>query len=484
MIDLATATAIDAVTALHSGELGSEELLDAQLARVDRFNPTINAVVARDVDRARARAREADEAQAAGRSWGPLHGLPITVKDSYETEGLVTTSGAPELANHVPTEDADAVARLKAAGAIVFGKTNLPLYAGDMQTYNEVYGVTNNPWDVSRAPGGSSGGAAAALATGMTLLELGSDIGGSIRNPSHYCGVFGHKPTWGAVSDRGHIPGPPGTLSTVDLNVAGPMGRSVADLELGLEVLVGEVLGVPGGHLAEVRPDLRSVADLRVGLWLDDPFVPTDAAVLHLLEAAAIALEGAGATVRIDVRPTTTLEELTFIYLQLLLGVVGVSYPDDVRAFMGEVAAAAPAGDRSMATAMALGISQSHAAWMRVNERRVKVQREWRRLFEQVDVMLTPVTPVAAIPHDNERPLDQRTVVVNGEPRDYLCQIVWAGVATMPLLPATAVPVGFTDGGLPVGLQVMGDRYRDRVTLRVAGWLEELLGGFVAPPGC
>ena len=365
----------------------------------------------------------------------------------------------------------------------MFAKTNLPLYAGDVQTYNEVYGVTNNPWDLDRSPGGSSGGAAAALATGMTLLELGSDIGGSIRNPSHYCGVFGHKPTWGAVSDRGHIPGPPGSLSAVDLNVAGPMGRSVADLELGMDVLVGDVCGVPGGTFAPVRPDLGGIGDLRVGVWLDDPFVPTDGPVLGVLEAAVSAIEGAGATVRTDVRPATSLEELTFLYLQLLLGVVGAGYPDDVHALMAEVAAAAPPGDRSMATAMALGISQSHAGWMRVNEARTKVQREWVDVFGEVDVVLAPVTPVAAILHDNERPMDQRTIEVNGQTADYFSQIVWAGVATMPLLPATAVPAGRTPAGLPVGLQLIGPRYGDRLTLRAAAWLEEILGGFVAPPG-
>ncbi len=483
MIDLRTATATEAVAALADGSIGSEELLDAQLARVEAHNPAVNAVVAFDVDRARARARAADEARAAGTSWGPLHGLPMTIKDSYETEGLVTTSGAPELATHVPTIDADAVARLKAAGAIVFAKTNLPLYAGDVQTYNEVYGVTNNPWDLDRAPGGSSGGAAAALATGMTLLELGSDIGGSIRNPSHYCGVFGHKPTWGAVSDRGHIPGPPGALSAVDLNVAGPMGRSVADLELGMDVLVGDVCGVPGGRLSEVRPDLRDVGDLKVGVWLDDPFAPTDGAVLQVLEAAVAAVEAAGATVKTDVRPVTSLDELTYTYLQLLLGVVGAGYPEDVHALMAEVVAAAPPGDRSMATAMARGISQSHADWMRVNEARVKVQREWVGVFGEVDVVLTPVTPVAAIPHDNERPMNQRTIEVNGQPGDYFSQIVWAGVATMPLLPATAVPAGRTATGLPVGLQLIGPRYGDRLTLRAAAWFERVLGGFVAPPG-
>jgi amidase len=482
MIDLSTATATGATTALADGSIGSEELLDAQLDRVEHSNPSINAVVALDVDRARDLARRADVARAAGESWGPLHGLPMTIKDAFETEGLVTTSGAPELAEHVPAIDADAVSRLKAAGAIVFGKTNLPIYAGDVQTYNDVYGLTRNPWDLDRAVGGSSGGAAAALASGMTLLELGSDIGGSIRNPSHYCGVFGHKPSWGAVPQRGHIPGPPGVVAPVDLNVVGPMGRSVADLELGMDVLARDVLGVPGAELPPARPDLSRLADLRVGIWLDDPFVPTDGAVLGVLEAAVAALESAGAKLVDGARPTSTLEEQTLLYLRLLTGVIGAGYPDDVRSSMAEVAAAAPDDDRTMATAMARGFVQSHVDWIRANEARHRIRRQWAEVFTTVDVVLTPVTPVAAIPHDIERPMEQRQVQVNGEPADYFTQIVWAGLATMPLLPATVVPAGRTADVLPVGLQIVGPPLGDRTTLRAAVLAEQVLGGFVAPP--
>ncbi|HEV7760491.1 MAG TPA: amidase family protein, partial [Acidimicrobiales bacterium] len=216
MTDLHFLPAVELCRLLASGEVSSVELLDHFLRRVDEVDGPLNAVVALDADRARQRAAEADAARARGESWGALHGLPMTIKDAFETEGLVTTSGAPELGDHVPTTDAVAVARLKAAGAIVFGKTNLPIYAGDVQTYNEVYGRTNNPWALDRTAGGSSGGAAAAVAAGLTGLELGSDIGGSIRNPAHFCGVFGLKTTWGIVPGRGHIPGPPGTLSAAD----------------------------------------------------------------------------------------------------------------------------------------------------------------------------------------------------------------------------------------------------------------------------
>src|SRR5690606_37586313 len=202
-------------------------------------NPALNAIVATDIEAARERARAADAALAAGESWGPLHGVPITIKDTFEVAGMPTTAGAKELRDHRPSSNAVAVQRLLDAGAIVFGKTNVPLYAGDLQTYNEVYGSTSNPWDLHRTPGGSSGGAAAALAAGLTALELGSDIGGSIRTPSHFCGVCGLKPSYGIIPSRGHIPGPPGTLSEADISVTGPMARSVDDLELALDILAG-----------------------------------------------------------------------------------------------------------------------------------------------------------------------------------------------------------------------------------------------------
>ncbi len=482
MVDLDTATASEAVGALADGSLGSLELLDALVDRVDQLDGPVNAVVALDVDRARDRARRADADRAAGRSWGPLHGLPMTIKDAFETEGLVTTSGAPELAHHVPATDADAVARLKAAGAIVFAKTNLPLYAGDVQTFNEIYGRTNNPWDLTRSPGGSSGGAAAALATGTTLLELGSDIGGSIRNPSHYCGVFGHKPTWGLVPQRGHIPGPPGVVTPTDLNVVGPMGRSVADLSLGLDVLAADPFGLTGAILPAPAARLASVGDLRVGVWLEDAAAPTDRAVLDRLEAAVAALEAAGARVVGEVRTPTTLEEQHLVYLNLLSAAIAPGYPPDLLAFVDELAAGLAPDDTSRPAAMLRGMSQSHLDWGRVNEGRHRIARQWADVFDQVDVMLTPVTPVAALHHDTERPVDQRTVQVDGQTQPYLCQLVWAGLATAPGLPATVVPTGRTPDGLPVGIQIVGPAAGDRTTLRVGGWLEEILGGFAAPP--
>ena len=265
-LDIATAAATELTRAIRDRQISSRELLDYLLARAEQVNPALNAIVGWDIDRARAAAVVADEATARGELTGPLHGLPMTVKDVFETEGLVTTAGAPELARYMPRTDAVAVARLKAAGAIIFGKSNTPLYAGDWQTYNDVYGRTNNPWDLSRTAGGSSGGAAAAVAAGMTPLELGSDIGGSIRNPSHYNGVYGHKPSWGIVPVRGHIPGPPGSLVQVDIGVAGPIARSIADLRTALGIMAGPLPQEAAGWRLELDPGsgLGDIRELRV----------------------------------------------------------------------------------------------------------------------------------------------------------------------------------------------------------------------------
>ncbi len=278
-MDAAFASAGELAARLRQGEVSSRDLLDLFLERVEKLNPRINAVVTVDAARARAEAEGADEALARGDEVGPLHGLPMTVKDSLETEGMLTTSGAGELAGHVPAKDAVAVARLRSAGAIIFGKTNLASYASDVQTFNDLFGTTNNPWSTERSPGGSSGGAAAALAAGLTALELGSDIAGSIRNPAHYCGVFGHKPSYGLVPLRGHIPGPPGTLAEMDLGVAGPLARDADDLELALDAVAGPL---PEDAAYRLRlPPARgsSLQDYRGAAWLDDPFCPIDSEV-------------------------------------------------------------------------------------------------------------------------------------------------------------------------------------------------------------
>ena len=244
MSDIALQPAHALAESIRRRDVSSRELLEHYLARVERLNAPLNAVVTLDPDGARLAADAADAATARGEDGGPLHGVPMTIKDTYQTAGIRTTCGLAAW-DHVPDHDAEAVRRLRDAGAVIFGKTNTPTLAGDWQTYNPIFGTSNNPWDTARTAGGSSGGAAAAVATGMTALELGSDIGGSIRLPSNWCGVCGHKPTWGVVPQHGHLPPAPGTLSSTDLAVIGPLARNVDDLELALGVLAG-----PAGHAA------------------------------------------------------------------------------------------------------------------------------------------------------------------------------------------------------------------------------------------
>lgn len=294
--DLAYVSARDLAARIRNKDVSSREALDFFLARVERLDAGINSVVTLDAERARREADEADAALARGERRGPLHGVPMTIKDSFQTKGMRTTSGTPELEDFVPEEDAWPVARLREAGAVVFGKTNLPLYAGDLQSYNAIFGTTNNPFDPARTPGGSSGGSAAALACGFTPLELGSDIGGSIRLPSHMSGVVGHKPSYGIVPAHGQIPGPPGTLTLADLAVAGPMARSVDDLALGLDVMAGPNRWErPAWRLTLPEPRHAALRDYRIAAWLDDVACPVDSGVRALLDRAATALGAEGA---------------------------------------------------------------------------------------------------------------------------------------------------------------------------------------------
>ena len=295
--------------AIRRHELGSVELLDAQLARIERLDPAINAVCTLSVDSARSRCVAADRATVAGESWGPLHGIPITIKDAIATAGIRSTGGAVELADHVPAEDAPAVTKVKGAGAIVFGKTNLPRWSGDFQSYNEMFGTTNNPWSLDRVPGGSSGGAAAAVACGMTSFEIGTDIGGSVRVPAAFCGVFGHKPSFGVIPTLGYLDEPDGGVTVSDVNVFGPIARSTGDLAMLLDVLSGPIpeasvawrLDLPG-------PDVTELHSLRVATWFDEPSLPMDGEVSVVLHRLADRLDAAGAMVDCAGRPDLDFE--------------------------------------------------------------------------------------------------------------------------------------------------------------------------------
>ncbi len=484
MPEIAFQSATALTAAIRSRQLGCRELLDHYLQRVERLNPAINAVVTLDAERARRRADAADAALARGESWGPLHGLPLTIKDSLETAGLRTTAGAPIHADHVPDTDAVAVERLVAAGAIVFGKTNLPAFAMDVQSYNAVFGTSNNPWDVTRSPGGSSGGAAAAVAAGLTGLELGSDIGGSIRNPAHYCGIYGHKPSYGIVPLRGHIPGPPGSLSEADLAVLGPLARSADDLALALEVLAGPAADRAVAWRLELPPPRHaSLRGYRAAAWLDDPACPIDAALRERYEETVAALRREGVQVDETARPAIDFADAYRTFLQLLWGATSPGLPRHVFDGLVETAAQLPADDDSKLAWAARFNTQRHRDWLSAHEKRERLRARWADFFRDYDVLLCPVTPVAAIPHDHSQPFLARTITVNGRTRSYVDQLAWVGVVGAALLPATVAPAGRTPAGLPVGLQIVGPFLEDRTPIDFARRLADVAGGFDSPPG-
>lgn len=465
--------------AVRSGRVSCVELLRAYLDRVDRLNPAINAVVVDDRDRALKDARAADRALAKGRPVGPLHGVPMTVKESFNIPGQATTWGFPELAENVASEDAVAVARLRGAGAVIFGKTNVPMALADFQSYNDVYGTTNNPWDLTRGAGGSSGGSAAALAAGLTGLEYGSDIGGSIRNPAAYNGVYGHKPTYGIVPKRGQ------TLSELlvsegPISVVGPLARSADDLALALKVTAGPDL--EDGYRLVLPAAPTSLAGLRVAVWLDQPdLAPVDAVVIGPIEDAARALEKAGAKVDFGARPQIDIGEAHATYLQLLLATLSARDPDYDR--LVERSGALEPGDDSVYAQSLRFSTARHREVAIAAETRDLHRWAWRAFFQDHDVLLAPITVTPPFHHDHSEPLPARTMCVNGTAVPYFGQLFWAGLAISAHLPATAAPVGQTPDGLPVGMQIIGDAYRDRTTIWVAGQLAKHIGGFTPPPG-
>ena len=479
--DLATNTTLQVLGALDRGEVSSTEVLSAMIANIEAHNPAVNAVVAMDFERAHAEAAAADDLYASGDERGPLHGLPMTIKDVWETLDLATSSGSPALREHLAERDADVVRLLRRAGAIIWAKTNVPLWASDHQSYNDVHGTTNNPWDLTRTAGGSSGGAAAAVACGMSTLEVGSDIGASIRLPASFNGVFGLKTTHGLISGRGHIPGRPGSLRQGDLEVFGPMGRSCGDLRILLEILTASQTafgGVPGAALPMFTspPD---IVNLRVGIWSDDPVAPVDAGVRSVVEQVGADLEAAGALVDTEIRPTIASEKLFDIYLRLLNS--EMSTTGDAEHFAALVKRG-EGDDDEIGTLFARNATMRHRDWLRADEARAHAMVAWERVFEEVDVVVAPAAPVPAFPHDIERSYNARTLHVNGQELPYSNLLFWAGLATMPLLPAVTIPVGMTADGLPIGVQVIGPKWSDHKLLGMGEEIASVLGARFTPP--
>lgn len=484
---LVFASAREQAQALADGRVSSLELLEQSLARIDRLDPRLNAVIVRDDERARSAAREADAALARGER-RPLLGVPITVKESFDVAGLRTTNGHPDYRDNVATRDSHAVSGLRAAGAVILGKTNVPLSLADLQTYNVIYGVTNNPWSQDHTPGGSSGGSAAAIAAGYVALELGSDIGGSIRIPAHFCGVYGHKPTYGLISMRG-TGVPAGRFGNRDLVVGGPLARTASDLELALELLLNLDPTIAKGWRATL-PEARHarLADYRVLVidqWPDHPQSRVERVVIERVVAS---LQAEGSTVlRPADLPDGLLPDLHASHraYRSLLGSSLANPPPQSAAAQKRLQALAP-DDRSADAATLRAPTLSHREWLKDNEIRARIREDWERLFQAVDVVVTPVAPGTAFRHKHDEPKDGRThtVAFDEGVREvrFLDMFHWAGLPVLPGLPATAFPLGLNEDGLPIGAQAVAGFLEDRTAIRFAALIEQARGGFMRPP--
>jgi amidase len=485
--DFAWLPATEQLAALDAKELSSVELVELYLSRISAHNPSLNAIVTVDAEAARHAATEADAARSRGDELGPLHGLPITVKDSYETAGMRTVCGRPDLADYVPTQDAEAVARLRRAGAIIVGKTNMPTGNADVQASNPVFGRTNNPWDSSRTSGGSAGGGAAATAAGLASFDFGSEIGGSTRIPAHFCGLYGHKSTWQSIPLVGHIPsapGNPGRWGEADMACAGVQVRGPRDIIPALQATVGPLNPNGGFTYTLAPPRATALKDFRVAVWAEDPDCPVDVDVRSAIDDAVAVLRDAGA--RVVERPASIPVDIATshdIFLNLVYGAFSVD-----RSTLSPRSGAAlafrsltnPRGDAADAMR---GTMQSHRAWLFRDAARREIAQRWVAFFKEFDVLLLPVTSTAAPGHHNkDHDRFARTINVDGVERSYWDQTKWSALANIAGAPATTMPITTNSAGLPIGIQAMGPPGGDRTTVEFASLLTDVLGGYRVPP--
>ena len=478
------ATATELSEALAAEKVSAVELAQDAIARIERHDGKINAICVRDFERGLEAARAADTARARGDT-RPLLGIPLTVKESYNVAGLPTTWGFPPQKDFIPPEDALSISRVKAAGGVIIGKTNVPVGLADWQSYNEIYGTTNNPFDLGRTPGGSSGGSAAALAAGYGPLSLGTDIGGSLRVPAFHCGVYAHKPTYNMVPMRGHTPPPfPPLPLDRDMAVIGPMARSAADLSLLLDVMAGPdplEAGV-GYRLALPPPRHNQLKSFRVLVIDSDPILPVNKEIRDAIEKLAGSLARSGVSVSRQSPLLPNFAETSRLYMRMLMSFLGAFLAPDVIAGAQERAAKLTPEDRSLAAERLRGMTLSHRAWLLDDGARARLRAQWRELFKNFDALICPVMPTPAFPHDHSPEQETRRINIDGKDYAYPDQLAWPGIATLPGLPATAIPIGLSPQGLPVGVQIVGPWLEDRTPLRLAELIEREFGDFVPPP--
>jgi amidase len=482
MADLIFKSALDQGRLLQTGKISARELLEACLTQYARHNEAVNAVVVTDIPRAQHAADAADKRLKTGKPLSPIDGVPMTVKESFDWTGTPSTFGDPALINNIPAIDAEAIKRMAAAGAVIYGKTNVPLDLADWQSFNAIYGTTNNPWNLGRTPGGSSGGSAAALATGMSSLELGSDIGASIRNPAHYCGVYGHKPSYGVVPYRGQMR--PGMVMPADITVAGPLARSAKDLSAMMEILVGEVSPESRAiGIALPNSPQKSLKDFRVAVKTTSVICDVDMAVQGKILGLAERLSSRVAKLSFSAAPSFSDEENYETFITLLRATASRKLTDTEYSAAVAKAASLSKSDKSYVATMTRAFALSHRDWLKVNERPHHMRYAWDAFFEDWDVLLCPIAASTAFPHDHVGERHERLITVNGKRVSTIDQRFWAGYSGAYYLPSTMAPLGLAADGLPVGLQIITRQFGDTTSLKFAELIEREYGGFEPPPG-
>ncbi len=452
--------------ALDRGAATAREALEACLSAVDSRGGEINAVVYEDRDGARA---DADACDRAAESRGALHGVPVTVKESFDWAGHPTTWGDPARAGRLASEDSHVVACLKEAGAVIFGKTNIPAYLSDWETANPLFGPTRNPRDPTRSAGGSSGGSAAAVATGMSYIDVGTDQGGSIRYPAHNCGVHGLKPSWGAIPLRGHSA--MGERRTPDMAAAGPLARSAADVALAFGVL-GKVSGSQPAVLWR---------DIRFAQLPAQPGCPIDDECQAVIDGFSARLEQAGAHVE-PAQPEIDFDRATEV-MNLLVRAETSRVAELIAEFRRRQGCPRSARN-SFAKLNARGTGLSHKEWLALHEERLSLCEEVSRFFASFDVLLCPAAAGPAPPLRPDVDPGSRTVPVNGTEEPILKQHMLHMLGSLLYLPAYVLPCGAFAGGLPAGVQMLAAHGHDRFLLSVASEIERsalVSGGTVSP---
>ena len=467
--DILSLSATELLARMKCRDLSSSDLIEMTLDRIDKFNPQINAIVSLDRERALSAAAKADRRWKDGTA-GSLEGIPVTIKDSFDVEGLPATAGSPLYRNRSDCADAPAVARLRQAGAIIIGKTNVSEMLGDLQSSNPLFGKTSNPNDLAYSAGGSSGGSAASVAAGLSSFDLGSDLCGSIRWPAQSCGLFALKPGWGVVPMFGHVPPPPGTRTLTELSTGGPFARSASDL--------GLIFSVLSGKSVETAPVDRP---LRVAVWTDEPLAPCEPEIFHAVVEAANRMREAGAIVDFAARPAFGFAEALELFLLLVYRILALGLSQVALASLANTAKNTGSCDLTHASLRARGSVLSDADWTILNLQRAKIQRDWASFFVEWDVVICPAAPRSAIKHNLSSEIHDRTVEINGTKLPYFSLTNWSCLASIADLPAAVVPFSSAAHNLPAGVQIISATGKEAMALKAARQLEQHGFGYKAP---